>query len=170
MGDNKTDKRIIGLVIFVVITCVLGAGAAIYMMLPTQTLEKPTGELDFSVSGTSDCLRFLNSSVPTIYVPFTIATNENWKLTISATKMPGGANGWTDIYIYKGYWDEGTNHICKAEDLYPIINEIKSADTEIRANVPYTETFGGSTLQSYTVFFVVPPGGQATFHVTLKPA
>ncbi len=82
--------------------------------------------------------------------------------------MPGGANGYTDVYIYNNYWDEGTNHTSKAGDLYPIINDIKSADFEIRADAPYTQTFGGSTQQSYTVFFVVPPGGPATFHVTLK--
>ncbi len=82
--------------------------------------------------------------------------------------MPGGANGYTDVYIYNNYWDEGTNHTTKAGDLYPVINDIKSADFEIRTNAPYTQTFGGTTQQSYTIFFVVPPGGPATFHVTLK--
>ena len=82
--------------------------------------------------------------------------------------MPGGANGWTDVYIYEGFWDGGTNHTCKAGDIYPIINDIQSVNFAIRAGQPFTETFGKSTEQSYTVFFVVPPGGQSTFHVTLK--
>ncbi len=82
--------------------------------------------------------------------------------------MPGGANGWTDVYVYNGYWDEGTNYTCKAADLYPIINEIQSADFQIKANQPYTENYLEPTQQSYTIFFVVPPGGPATFHVTLK--
>ena len=158
-------KIVLGLVIAVVVICALAA-VAVSMMTPAQT---PTGELDFTVSGSSDCLRFLNASVPTVYVPFTVAANENWQLTVNCTKMPGGANGWTDVYIYKGYWDKGTNHTCKAGDLYPIINDVESADFEIKANQPYTQTFGESTQQSYTVFFVFPPGASA-FHVTLKPA
>ncbi len=158
-------KIVLGLAIAVIVICALAA-VAVSMMTLAQT---PTGELDFTVSGSSDCLRFLNASVPTVYVPFTIAANENWQLTVNCTKMSGGANGWTDVYIYKGYWDKGTNHTCKAGDLYPIINDIESADFEIKANQPYTQTFGESTQQSYTVFFVFPPGASA-FHVTLKPA
>jgi hypothetical protein len=83
--------------------------------------------------------------------------------------MPGGANGWTDVYIYKGYWNGGSNYTCTSRDLYPILRDIQSVDRQIRTNSTFTETYGGSTQQSYTVFFVVPPGGQqATFHVTLK--
>ncbi len=164
------NKKIIGLIAVAVVICVLGAGAAVFLLAPpSQAPKTPTGQLDFTVSGTSDCLRFLNSSVPTVYVPFTIAANEKWQLTINATKMPGGANGWTDVYIYKGYWDKGTNNICKSGDLYPILSDIQSADFAIRANEPYIQTFSDSTQQSYTVFFVIPPGGPATFHVTLKP-
>ena len=163
------NKKVLGLVAVVVI-CVLGVGGAVYFMLPAPSVQTPTEPLDFTVSGTSDCLRFLNSSVPTVYVPFTIAANENWKLTINATKMPGGVNGWTDVYIYEGYWDAGTNHTCKAGDLYPIIQEINSSEFEIRANAPYVEEFNASIQKSYTVFFVVPPGGEATFHVTLRPS
>jgi len=160
-------NQIIGLVAIVIVIAV-GLPTAFMVQSSMAPNQQPTGALDFTVSAKSDCLRFLNSSVPTIYIPFTVAANENWQLTINSTRMPGGANGWTDVYIYKGYWDEGTNNTCKAGDLYPIISDIQSADFEIKANQPYTETFGGSTQQSYTVFFLVPPGGPATFHVTLK--
>jgi hypothetical protein len=130
-----------------------------------------TGSLDFTVSGSSDCLRFLNSSVPTIYVPFTVDANEKMQLTINCTKMPGGANGYTDVYVYDGYWNGGSNYTCTASDLYPILSQIQSIDCQIRLGSPYAETFGSSTQKSYTVFFVIPPGGQpASFHVTLKPA
>lgn len=54
-------------------------------------VRESTKEMDFVVSGSSDCLRLLNSSVPTIYVPFTILANENWQLTINCTKMPARA-------------------------------------------------------------------------------
>ena len=157
----------IGLIVSVVLICALGAAIlATSMLAPSQ---QPTKSLDFTVSASSDCLRFLNSSVPTIYVPFTVAANQNMHLTVNCTKMPGGVNGWTDVYLYKGYWNGGSNNMCKSGDLYPILDEIKSADFAIHTNTPYTQTFGGSTQQSYTVFFVVPPGGQqATFHVTLK--
>jgi hypothetical protein len=162
-----SKNQIIGLVAIVIVIAV-GLPAAFIVQSSMTPAQQPSKQMDFTVSAKSDCLRFLNSSVPTIYVPFTVATNENWQLTINSTKMPGGANGWTDVYIYKDYWDEGTNNTCTASDLYPIISEIQSVDFEIRANQPYIETFGGSTQQSYTVFFLVPPGGPATFHVTLK--
>jgi hypothetical protein len=164
-----SKKIVLGLIVLIVI-CVVAAGSIVYMPSPQAQALTPTGELDFTVSGTSDCLRFLNSSVPTIYVPFTLPANKNWQLTINATKMGGGANGWTDVYLYEGYWDGGTEHLCRSGDLYPILNEIKSTDFAIRNNQPYVEIFGGSSQQSYTLFFVVPPSGPATFHVTLKPA
>jgi hypothetical protein len=82
--------------------------------------------------------------------------------------MPSGANGWTDVYLYKGYWDKGTEHKCLSEDVYSILNQIKSADAQVKGNSPFKATFGGSTPQSYTVFFIFPPGGQATFHATYK--
>jgi hypothetical protein len=164
--SNKLILPIVGIVIVV-----LGLGiAAIALIAPAAPEDQtPTGPLDFTVTASSDCLRFLNSSVPVVYVPFTVDANQNMELTINATKMPGGANGWTDVYLYEGYWDNGTNHLTKAGSLYPIINDIKSVDFEIKANQPYNRIFGDGTLKSYTVFFVVPPGGPATIHVTLKP-
>ncbi len=165
------NKTVLALAAVIVVVAGL-AVAAVAFMAPAQTPQSPqtpTGELDFTVNASSDCLRFLNSSVPTVYVPFTVAANQNMQLTINATKMPGGANGWTDVYIYRGFWDNGTNHLTKAGNLYPIIGDIKSADTEIKANQPYTQIFGDGSVESYTIFFVVPPGGPATFHVTLKP-
>jgi hypothetical protein len=164
------NKKILALTLAVIIVVAVATVAAVSLLSnPAPTPRTPTGALDFIVTGQSDCLRFLNSSVPTFYVPFTVPANGNYQLTINSTKMPGGANGWTDVYVYNGYWDEGSNHTCKAWDLYPIINDIQSTNSEVKANQPYTQTFGNTTQQSYTVFFVVPPGGPATFHVTLKP-
>ena len=157
----------VSLIVSIILICALSAAILVTALITPS--QQPTKELDFTVSGSSDCLRFLNSSVPTIYVPFTIAANENWQLTINCTKMPGGANGYTDVYLYKGYWNGGSNNTCTSSDLYPIISDIQSTDHQIRLNTPYTQAYGESTQQSYTVFFVVPPGGQqATFHVTLK--
>jgi hypothetical protein len=130
--------------------------------------QGPPKELDFTVSGKNECLRFLNSTLSTVYVPISTGANEKWQLTVNATKMPGGANGWTDVYVYKGYWDRGNNHMCISEDLYPILKDMESADAQVRGGAPYTANFGGSIPQSYTVFFIFPPGGQSTFHVTLK--
>ena len=165
------NKKVIGLIAIVVVIVACGGAAALYVLSPAnQAPRTPTGKLDFTVTASSDCLRFLNSTVPTIYVPFTIAANEKWQLTVNCTKMPGGNNGWTDVYIYKGYWDGGTNHACKAGDLYPILSNIESANFEITSKTPYIQIFTNTIQQSFTVFFVVPPGGQpATFHVTLKP-
>lgn len=162
------NKKVLGLIIALIVVC---ASVAAFLFASTLAPpQQPTGALDFTVSGTSDCLRFLNSSVPAIYVPFTVAANENWQLTINCTKMSGGANGYTDVYVYKGYWNGGANNTCTSSELYPILNDIKSTEHQIQLNSPFTETYGGSIQQSYTVFFVVPPGGQkSTFHVTLQP-
>ena len=81
--------------------------------------------------------------------------------------MPGGASGWTSVYIYKGYWDKGTNYKCLSQDIYPIISDIQTTNFEIKGNSPYTQTFNG-TSQSFIVFFVFPNGGQGIFHVTYK--
>jgi hypothetical protein len=83
--------------------------------------------------------------------------------------MPGGANGYTDIYIYKGYWDNGTAHKCVSSDVYSILSGINSVDFELKGTTSYNVTYGGSTQESYTVFFVLPPGGPATFHITYRP-
>jgi hypothetical protein len=158
-------KLVLSVIIAVIIVCAL---AAVALSLNPPAKRTPTGEIDFTISGSSDCLRFLNASVPTAYVPFTVAANEKMQLTVNCTKMQGGANGWTDVYIYKGYWDEGTNHICKAGDLYQVIEAIENADFAIKLNNPYIQTFGESTQQCYTVFFVFPPGA-SEFHITLTP-
>ena len=159
------NKKILGLVIATVALCILTVFLVQLSLAPPQGTPR---ELDFTVSGTNPCLRFLNSTVSIVYVPIVTEGNENWQLTVNCTKMPGGANGWTDVYIYEGYWDRGTNFTCLSEDVYPILGEIESADAQIRGDAPYTASFGGSTPQSYTMFFIFPPGGQAMFHVTLK--
>jgi hypothetical protein len=158
-------NKILASIIAVVIVFSIALSAATLSQAPFQGTPK---ELDFTVSGSNDCLRFLNSTVSTVYVPIVTGASENWQLTINATKMPGGANGWTDVYIYRGYWNKGTNNTCLSEDLYLILSDIKSADAQIRGDTPYTASFGGPKPQSYTVFFIFPPGGKATFHVTLS--
>ncbi len=162
------NKKVLALIVVVII--VSASVAAFLVASSIAPDQEPTGPLDFTVSGTSDCLRFLNSSVPAVYVPFTVAANENWQLTINCTKMSGGPNGYTDVYIYKGYWNSGSNHTCTSAQVYSILNNIEATNHQIRLGTPFTETYGGSTQQSYTIFFVLPPGGQqSTFHVTLKP-
>ena len=164
-GKNVNNKKVLGLVAAVIVICALVAILLVESSLaPPQETPK---ELDFTVSGTNDCLRFLNSTVETCYIPFTRGANENWQLTINCTQMPGGANGWTDVYIYQGYWDKGSDYKCMSEDLYPILGDIESADAQITGSRPFTADFGGSTPQSYTLFFIFPPGGQATFNVKL---
>ena len=83
------NKKIIGLLVTVVVICALVAAvAAMFLLAPAnQASQTPTGQLDFTVSGTSDCLRFLNRSVPVVYVPFTVAANEKWQLKNQKWKM-----------------------------------------------------------------------------------
>jgi len=159
------NRKVSSLLGVVIISCAL---VTVFLIGLSLTLpSQPQQALDFTVSGTNDCLRFLNSTVKTVYVPFRTGANEQWRLTIKSTFMPGGSNGWTDVYIYNDYWDSGSNYTCISEDLYPILNNIQSADSQITGNAPFSETFGGSNPQSYTAFFIFPPGGQSTFHIVL---
>ncbi len=162
-----SSSKVLSVITIVLVVC------AFAIVFFESTLAPPTPtprELDFTVSGSNDCLRFLNSTVSTVYVPVATGANQRWEITVNCTKMPGGANGWTDVYIYKGYWDKGVNHVCNSSDIYPILGSIESANAQITANKTYTRTFGGSVAESYTVFFIFPPGGQATFHLVLKQA
>ena len=110
--------------------------ATIFLASSLASPKEATKAMDFTVSGTNDCLRFLNNTVSVIYVPFTVAANVPWQLTINCTKMPGGSNGYTDIFIYDGYWDNGTNHECMSSDLYLILSNIQSTDYELKGPLP----------------------------------
>ena len=140
---------------------------AIYLSLASQVPQEKQQELEFTVSGKNDCLRFLDKTVSTAYIPFKTGANEKWNLTIDCSEMPA-PNAWTDLYVYKGYWNEGTDYKCVSEDLYPIISQIESSDYRVKANSTFTETFGESTPQSYTLFFIFPPSGLGTFHIKLN--
>ena len=164
------NTKIMGLVAAIIIVCTGVVVAAYSQLGPSTPTQSPTQSLDITVTGSSSCLRFLNDSVPMVYVPFTVAANQHMQLTINATKMPGGAGGWVDVYLYRGYWDKGTNNTCLSGQVYTIVSDIKATDEVVMANAPYTATFGETSQQSYTVFFLFPPGGQAQFHITLKPA
>ena len=164
-GENL-NKKLLSLTVGVIVICALMA--AIFIESSLVGSKQATKEMDFTVSGTNDCLRFLNNTVSIAYIPFTVAANEKWQLTINCTKMPGGTNGYTDIYLYNGYWDNGTDHKCRSADIYQILDKIQSANYELKGPTSYNTTFYASTQKSYTIFFVMPPSGPATFHITYK--
>ena len=161
------NKKLIAITAAVIVICALSASVAYcYLASPASSMS-PTGELDLTINGSSSCLRFLNDSVPMVYLPFTVAANQPMQLTINASKMP--ANGYTEVYVYNGYWNQIVNNTCKSGDVYSILSDIKSVDFTLNANKPYIAIFQNTTQKSYTMFFVFPPGGPTTFHVTLKP-
>jgi hypothetical protein len=123
--------------------------------------------MDFTVSGSNDCLRFLSRTVETAYVPLAIGANEKWELSIECTDI-GTVNGWVDLYIYDGYWDAGVENKCFSEDIYAILDDVVSLDFELSVANPYLKTYGNSTFETYTLFFIFPPGGHSTFHILLK--
>lgn len=156
-----------GFVVTIIVISVLAASFAVQYTM-SQPLQASKA-MEFTVSGKNDCLRFLNDSVSIVYIPFTVAANQQWQLTVNCTKMPMGANGYTDIYVYNGYWDKGSNHTCTSGDVYPILSQIQNANYELKGTTSYAITYGETSSEhSYTMFFVMPPGGQATFHVTYK--
>jgi hypothetical protein len=81
--------------------------------------------------------------------------------------MPG-SGGWTDLYVYNGYWDNGTNHVCLSVDIYPIVSGITASSLRMNSHSTFSEVCGGATPQSYTVFFIFPSGGEGTFHIKLE--
>ena len=69
---NKT--KIVGLVIIAAIIAV-ALPTAFIVESSNATIQQPTKEIDFTATGSNDCLRFLNSTVSICYVPFTVAAN-----------------------------------------------------------------------------------------------
>jgi hypothetical protein len=162
-SEQRMNKTIILLVVVAIFAVSL---IAIFLADPWLTAPQNQQELGFTVSGTNECLRFLNATVQTAYVPFRTGPNEQWQLTIECAES-SGASVWTDVYIYNGYWDGGRDNTCLSQDLYPLLDQIESADFRIKTNSNFTRIFGESTQQSYTIFFVFPPGGTSTFNVKL---
>ena len=169
MGTEKEERMKITKFEIAISVMVIGVLVASFAIEAFVVQPQPAPKaLDFTVSGSNPCLRFLNSSVSTVYVPLTAGAIKNWQLTISCTKMPGGDSGWTDVYIYSGYWDKGTDNKCTAQEVYPILGDIKSANAQITGNTTFTETFSETIAKSYTIFFIFPPGGPSTFQVSYK--
>lgn len=158
-------NKILLSIIFIVVAVILAA--AIYSFNSPLQLQPQQQDFAFTVNGNNSCLRFLDREVKTIYIPFRTGANEKWQLSIDCT-IPGGAGAWTDLYTYRGFWDEGSEHICVSEQLYPIINEIETTGSRIQANSTFTQVFGEPTAQSFTFFIIFPAGGQSTFNVKLN--
>jgi len=123
-------------------------------------------ELDFTVDGSNECLRFLTRDVGIVYVPFITGAYEEWELVVECTDI-ATPKGWVDLYLYEGYWDEGVDNICFSEDIYSILDGVESLEYELGLDNPYSQIFGGSDSETNTLFFIFPPGGPSSFHVTL---
>lgn len=158
-------KLLLGLIPIIII---IGCTAIVLSQSSIAPAAGTPRELDFTVTGKNDCLRFLNDSISAVYIPVSTGANERWELTINSTKMAGAPGGWVDLFVYNGYWNGGVNNTCVSRDIYPILADVYSAEAQVKANAPYTQTFGGSNAESHTLFFIFPPNGQSTFHITLK--
>ena len=159
------NRKVLGSIVVAVAAILV---LIIVLFAPSIAPQPPQQQaLDFTVTGSNDCLRFLERTVKTAYTPFRTGTNEQWLLTIECLKMPG-SGGWTDLYVYNGYWDNGTNHVCLSEDIYPIVSDIPASSLRMNSNSTFSKVYGGATPQSYTVFFIFPPGGEGTFHIKLE--
>lgn len=157
------NERILGSVGVFVVAVVLFGSLFVFFYPKSMNIQE---KLDFIISGSNDCLRFLSRTVETLYIPINTGPNEFWELTIECTDI-AAPNGWVDLYIYDGYWDEGINNKCLSEDIYSILDGVVSLDYELGKNNPYSQVFGGTSHKSHTIFFIFPPGGPSTFHVTL---
>lgn len=157
------NERILGSVGIFFVAIVLFGSFYVFLSFQSTKIQE---ELDFSVSGSNDCLRFLSRTVETVYIPINTGSNEFWELTIECIDI-STPNGWVDLYIYAGYWDEGVDNKCLSADIYSILDGVVSLDYELGKNNPYSQVFGGNSQESHTIFFIFPPGGSSTYHVKL---
>ncbi len=157
------NEKVLGLTSLCLVTLMLLSILSVLHIANSPVVQE---ELDLTVSGSNECLRFLTRDVGVVYVPFSVGVSENWDLVVECTKI-ATPRGWVDLYLYEGYWDEGVNHKCVSEDIYPILDSIESLDFELSLDNPFVGTFVGSG-QSYTLFFIFPPGGPSSFHISLN--
>ena len=158
------NEKILGITGFCLVALML-FGALLVSSLHNSPVVQV--ELDFSVSGSNECLRFLTRDVGVVYVPFVVGASESWELIVECTEIttPGG---WVDLYLYEDYWDEGVDYECVSEDIYSFLDCVESLDFELGLDNPFVRTFVGFGQESYTLFFIFPPGGPSTFHVSFK--
>jgi hypothetical protein len=143
------EQKGLGLIVAIIVVC---ASVAAFLVESTLGSTPATYRaLDFM---SAEQVIALDSSI----VPCQLFTchllllqNENWQLTINCTKMPGGANGYTDVYIYNGYWNGGSNYTCTSSVLYPILSSIQSIDRQIRLNSPFTKTWRVHTTKLHCI-------------------
>ncbi|TRO49262.1 hypothetical protein E2P47_01535 [Candidatus Bathyarchaeota archaeon] len=157
------NEKILGVAgLCIVVIMVIGA----FFVSSLTNSPKTQEALDFTVSGSNECLRFLSRDVGVVYVPFTTGAGEHWSLFVECTDIATPI-GWVDLYLYEGYWDGGVDYVCCSEDIYLILDGVESLDYELGLDTPYSQVFGGAEVGSYTLFFIFPPGGPSSFHVTL---
>lgn len=161
---NKKVAAAVAIILVVVIA------VAVVFLFPRPLPEQK--ELDFNVSG---------QSPDVCYIPFRTGKDERWNLTIQCLEMPSEL-AWVTISRYNGYWDKGANYKCSIDDLAPLATELTvlqtiGADPEIQEKYPtianynstvYTDIYGSSTPQSFTVFVPFPSGGEGKFHIKLE--
>ena len=157
------NTKILGIAGLVLVSFVV-VSALLVLFLSNSPVDQK--EFDFTVNGSNECLRFLTRDVGVVYVPLAIRSNEQWKLVVECTEI-GAPNGWTDLYLYEGYWDGGFNNTCYSEDIYPILDGVESLDYALGLGNPYSRIFTGVESTGYTLFFIFPPGGPSSFHITL---
>ena len=158
------NEKILGITGLCLIVLMLFGALFVSSMVNFPLVQE---ELDFTVSGSNECLRFLTRDVEVVYVPFIVGPGESWDFVVECTGIatPGG---WVDLYLYEGYWDEGVNHQCVSEDIYSILNGVESLNFELSLDNSFARTFVASSQKSYTLLFIFPPGGPSSFHVSLK--
>jgi len=158
------NEKILGITGLCLIVLMLFGALFVSSMVNFPLVQE---ELDFTVSGSNECLRFLTRDVEVVYVPFIVGPGESWDFVVECTGIatPGG---WVDLYLYEGYWDEGVNHQCVSEDIYSILNGVESLNFELSLDNSFARTFVASSQKSYTLFFIFPHGGPSSFHVSLE--
>jgi hypothetical protein len=158
------NEKILGITSLCIVSLMVIGAFLISSLVNSPVAQE---ELDFTVSGSNECLRFLTRDVGVVYVPFTTGSNEQWELVVECTEI-ATPKGWIDMYFYQGYWDEGVDNTCYSEDIYSILDGVESLDYELGLDNPYSQVFGGVESASHTLFFIFPPGGPSSFHVTLS--
>ena len=158
------NEKVFGIVIICMVIIVVLGAFVVSTLINSPLVQE---ELDFTVTGSNECLRFLTRDVSVVYVPFSNGLNEEWELVVECTDI-ATPKGWVDLYLYDGYWDEGVDHVCFSEDIYSILDGVESLEYELGLDNSYSQVFSGSESESCTLFFIFPPGGPSSFHITLS--
>ena len=87
------NEKVLGIASLCLVTLMLLCALLVSHIANSPVVQE---ELDFTVTSSNECLRFLTRDVGVVYVPFSVGIGESWDLVVECTEIatPGG---WVDL-------------------------------------------------------------------------